>query len=108
MKKILFIFTFLSFFIQTDTFATHIMGGDITYTCLGGNTYEVQLSIFRDCNGISMGSQETINLVSPTCGNFSVSVNLLAGSPTIVTPICSTEPDRCNTSTGVYGVHKYV
>jgi hypothetical protein len=41
MKKILFIFTFLSFFIQTDTFATHIMGGDITYTSLGGNTYEV-------------------------------------------------------------------
>ena len=33
--------------------ATHIVGGEMTYTCLGNNQYEIKLSIFRDCyNGI--------------------------------------------------------
>jgi len=29
--------------------ATHIVGGEMTYTCLGDNRYEIQLVIFRDC-----------------------------------------------------------
>lgn len=29
--------------------ATHIVGGEINYTCLGGNEYEINLVIFRDC-----------------------------------------------------------
>ncbi len=33
--------------------ATHIVGGEMTYTCLGNNFYELKLSIFRDCfNGV--------------------------------------------------------
>lgn len=29
--------------------ATHIVGGEITYKCLGGNTYEIRLDIYQDC-----------------------------------------------------------
>ena len=29
--------------------ATHIVGGNLTYRCLGGNQYEVRLSLRRDC-----------------------------------------------------------
>ena len=29
--------------------ATHIVGGEMTYTCLGNNRYEIALTIFRDC-----------------------------------------------------------
>ena len=108
MKKMLLAFTFLFLLFQTNIYATHVMGGDITYTCVGGNTYEIQLSVFRDCNGITLGNQATINLTSPSCGGTTVTVNLIAGSPTIVTPICSTEPDKCNGVAGVYGVQKYV
>ena len=33
--------------------ATHIVGGEMTYRCLGNNQYEIKLTIFRDCfNGI--------------------------------------------------------
>jgi len=31
--------------------ASHIMGGEITWTCSGANTYNFQLVIYRDCNG---------------------------------------------------------
>lgn len=38
----------MSFFVQ-DVRATHIVGGEMTYTCLGNDQYEIQLTIFRDC-----------------------------------------------------------
>lgn len=31
--------------------ASHIVGGEVTYTCLGGNMYRIRLSIYRDCIG---------------------------------------------------------
>jgi len=31
--------------------ASHVMGGEITWTCSGVNTYNFQLVIYRDCNG---------------------------------------------------------
>lgn len=30
-------------------FATHIVGGEITYRCLGNNEYEITLVVYRDC-----------------------------------------------------------
>lgn len=38
-------FLLLPFFAQ----ATHIVGGEMNYTCLGDNRYEITLTIFRDC-----------------------------------------------------------
>lgn len=33
--------------------ATHIVGGEMNYRCLGNNQYEISLTVFRDCfNGI--------------------------------------------------------
>lgn len=32
-----------------DVSATHIVGGNITYRCLGNNQYEIRLSLRRDC-----------------------------------------------------------
>ncbi|MEL6660601.1 MAG: hypothetical protein AAFR36_29315, partial [Bacteroidota bacterium] len=30
-------------------YATHIVGGEMGYTCLGDNQYEIRLTIYRDC-----------------------------------------------------------
>lgn len=29
--------------------ATHIIGGELTYSCLGNNQYEISLTVYRDC-----------------------------------------------------------
>ena len=29
--------------------ATHIVGGEIYYTCLGNNDYKITLKLYRDC-----------------------------------------------------------
>lgn len=40
----------------TSSFATHIMGGQITSRNIGGLTYEVTLKVYRDTNGIPVSS----------------------------------------------------
>ncbi|MFK7932985.1 MAG: PKD domain-containing protein [Saprospiraceae bacterium] len=46
-RKQLFIITLLTLPLQI--FASHIVGGEISYRCLGGNEYEVTLDVYRDC-----------------------------------------------------------
>lgn len=35
--------------IHSKTFATHIVGGELGYRCLGNNQYEIRLNVYRDC-----------------------------------------------------------
>ncbi len=35
--------------LPATVYATHIVGGEITYRCLGGQTYQVILTVYRDC-----------------------------------------------------------
>ena len=47
LKKLYFLFLLiLTPFISK---ATHLVGGEMTYTCLGDNLYEIRLVIYRDC-----------------------------------------------------------
>ena len=34
---------------QTNARATHIVGGELYYDCLGGNQYRITLKVYRDC-----------------------------------------------------------
>ncbi|MFK7771852.1 MAG: T9SS type A sorting domain-containing protein [Saprospiraceae bacterium] len=53
MKKI-YIFFILLFTIQS-VFATHIIGGSISYEYLGGDQYKIKLEVLRDCfNGVPL------------------------------------------------------
>lgn len=40
---------FLFVYFAQDASATHIVGGEITYRCLGNNRYEIILTVYRDC-----------------------------------------------------------
>ena len=33
-----------------NIYATHIVGGEMNYRCLGNDQYEISLTIFRDCD----------------------------------------------------------
>lgn len=91
--------------------ATHAMGGDLTYECLGNNQYRVKLSFYRDCNGVAAPTNCNNGLrfyvSSAQCGaNFNDCFSLQSVS--VITPICASETDRCLSSSGTYGVEKYV
>ncbi len=51
LKKITSLLSLLLLFVflPSESMATHIVGGDMTYRCLGNDKYEVTLTVRRDC-----------------------------------------------------------
>ncbi|MFM7662012.1 MAG: gliding motility-associated C-terminal domain-containing protein [Bacteroidota bacterium] len=39
-----------------NAFASHTMGGELTYKCVGGNSYIFELVFYRDCNGAEVNT----------------------------------------------------
>ncbi|MEZ4684610.1 MAG: hypothetical protein R3B47_00630 [Bacteroidia bacterium] len=85
MTRIAGLIVLLLLLFAGNTYATHIMGGDIYYTCLGNNQYEVTVIIYRDCNSqVSISRNLTIS--SASLGQ-SITPNLTQVSgPTRITP----------------------
>ena len=62
--------TFLFFlFLPYSSLARHIVGGEMSYTCLGNGDYEIQLLIYRDClsGGGNFDREASISIYQ--CGN---------------------------------------
>ncbi len=86
-------------FIQTNTeaYASHAQGGDLTYTCLGGNQYRLRLAFYRDCSGVNAPASVNIDMTSVSCNqNLSTTLNPIAGTGQDVTPICPSMLTVCN------------
>ena len=53
MKKSLLrntiLFLLFTFGGMQSAFATHIIGGEMNYQCLGNNDYQISLTVYRDC-----------------------------------------------------------
>lgn len=108
MKSLKFILALILSLSAFQVSASHLMGGNITYECVGNNVYKFKAELYRDCNGITLPSTIPLTVTSASCGlNFTIILELEPSGPEIVTPLCPNEPDRCNGSTGVYGVQKY-
>jgi hypothetical protein len=82
--------------------ATHAMGADLTYECLGANQYRLTLKLYRDCNGVQ--APNFVNLGAIGCN---VTAGLGLQSSQVVTPVCPNGPDACS-GTGPYGVEEYI
>lgn len=50
MKKYYFLPFFCFILNYTTLFANHLVGGELTYECLGNNKYKIKLVVYRDCN----------------------------------------------------------
>jgi len=88
--------------------ASHVQGGNITYTCLGGNQFEVTLALYRDCAGVAAPISVSINRRSITCGvNANFVLTKIAGTGIEVTPICPTTATQCTGGT-LPGVQEYI
>ncbi len=48
MKELLLIFFLV--FNTLISYCSHVVGGDLTYRCLGGSDYEITLKLYRDCS----------------------------------------------------------
>lgn len=91
-----YLFLFLIVFLAGQLRASHVMGGEITWTCQGGN-YVFQLVFYRDCNGAEVNtvsediqvwnhpSLSTIQVNFISRQDISPFCNPVAGSPAQLT-----------------------
>jgi Secretion system C-terminal sorting domain len=96
--------------INSQVEASHAMGADLTYNCLGGNQYRIRLSFYRDCAGITPSATFTCTIGSVTCAqNLSLTLNLLAGWPIEVSPLCPAQMANSTCNGGALpGVTQYI
>ncbi|MBS1624715.1 MAG: gliding motility-associated C-terminal domain-containing protein [Bacteroidetes bacterium] len=107
MKKLLLLLTVtlcLSFF--TRLYASHVMGADLEFSCIGPNQYRVTLTGYRDCTGIDMSGPQTISVSSAQCGVTTTLTLQQVGPAVDITPICYSQTSACHGGSGV-GVEKY-
>lgn len=131
MKRFLKVTLLLSFcflFFVQDTKASHAMGADLEYTCLGNNQYFVSLKFYRDCSGIPAPTVTQVNsnfTILNTCTGGTISPStpftLRTNAPCPnggvsgttgceVSPLCNQQigQSSCNSSPGTYpGVQVY-
>jgi gliding motility-associated-like protein len=50
---------FLLLCVIIGTKASHIVGGEMSYECLGNNQYKIILKVYRDCQSINVNGQTT-------------------------------------------------
>ncbi|MCW5899497.1 MAG: gliding motility-associated C-terminal domain-containing protein [Flavobacteriales bacterium] len=93
-----------------EAHATHAMGGELTYECIGPNLYRVRLNFYRDCNGVAAPSNcnngRRFRMRSDQC-NVTLEPCFGLDDVEIVTPICLSAVDRCVNSAGQYGIQRY-
>lgn len=61
MNKKYYIFILYFTIISTNVYAGHLLGGELSYQCLGNNDYEINLTIYRDC---------LCEVGTPSCADF--------------------------------------
>ncbi|MBL7923534.1 MAG: HYR domain-containing protein [Bacteroidia bacterium] len=84
--------------------ASHLMGGQITYTHISGNTYKIRYTLYRDCAGIPAPTSVSV-AVSPSIG-VSVTLNRITFAD--VSLLCPGQVSRCSSSTGVPGIEEHI
>lgn len=82
MKKNLLyvVLVLIVFTIPFRSDATHVTGGDITYTCIGPNQYLVTMSLFRDCSGSTLTTTVGLTLTND-CGLGNPALTLTLQNP---------------------------
>lgn len=88
--------------------ASHLMGSDLTWKCVGQDSFLEKLVVYIDCNGVAFTSS-SVDVYCASSGTFLKSLNFSAGTPVDVTPVCNTSCSRCQSSacTFPYGINKY-
>lgn len=80
------------------TNASHLMGGEFNYKCIGGNDYVITLSLYRDCSGITIANTQFVTFQAPSCGS-TFNATLPAVFSSEITQSCPGQVTSCNGGT---------
>ncbi len=88
--------------------ASHSVGADLNYICVGGNQYLITLNFYRDCAGIAAPASASVSLSSVSCA-VNLSLNLTFQSSMEISPICPQQQALSSCSRGsLPGIEQYI
>ena len=100
---------FISLFFVGYTYATHAVGGQITYEPVFGtpNTYALTLTVYRDCGGANLANAQTI-MIDNDCSLTNPSLVVVNTMIEEISQVCPSDlPNtECNGGT-IPGIQKY-
>ena len=109
LYKALLLLGIVTFFLPGNAKATHVMGSDITWDCIGKDSFEVTLTVYRDCTGVGLG-QPNLNVGCDSGGSINTSPTVVSGSYNggkDITPICNNNSSQCNNGSFPIGIEKH-
>ena len=96
-----------------DVRASHMMGTDMSYRCLGGGKYKIVAKVYRDCRGVAFNSPSFGVFAGKNrgngCGTATLSISRV--SITDVSQLCSSASPTCDSNKAGTGngveMHQY-
>jgi len=91
------------------TFSASILGGDITWSQTGKDSFLITLTLYRDCNGSSFSNPAVFTKCKTTGTNLDT-IQFSSVNGVEITPVCASSCTRCDSSSCSfpYGFQKYV
>tara|TARA_R110002050_G_scaffold221441_1_gene357287 strand:- start:75696 stop:80135 length:4440 start_codon:yes stop_codon:yes gene_type:complete len=87
--------------------ATHITGGDISYQCVGTDSFLITLNLYRDCAGVGLGTTATVNFTSSCGGSASLSLTQIRTGE--ISQLCPTQIPNSTCNGGTWpGMEEHV
>lgn len=105
--RILFLFVFLTSSFFSSLYASHIVGGEMYYDCLGNNQYRVTIKVYRDCFSTGAGFDPQLPLSIFTGNNQFIRQEDVPFPGSITLPItfnnpCITPPNNICIQESIY------
>jgi hypothetical protein len=91
MRRFVHVLAFLLTSIPSFLFASHFMGGEITWECLTNGNYRFIMKVYRECNGITYSNPVSLT-VSGCPGLTSISLSLYPNATLgkkDISPVCN-------------------
>lgn len=93
MKKHSLLALLISLVFTLPVKADHLMGGEMTYKCLGNNNYEISLTIYRNCNSTNQNLDPDATITAFNAqNNFLVKITTIQMVNTVHVPIPPATP----------------
>lgn len=106
------LFSFLLILSWVNVFASHLMGGEITWDCQSNGQFVFRMKLYRDCNGIPGPTLVSLNVYNhPTVTSIplnltnqtDISPQCNAAGPTISCAGAQSQPNWPNSTTPIAG-----
>ena len=107
LKRLVLVAIFLN--VSYLTSYAWIMGSDMSWSCLGGDSFLIKVAAYNDCNGMAMVNFNVYFNCSST-GTWISTLSLTTPTPVDITPVCNNTCTRCQSSSCSFpfGVNRYL